>query len=349
MKKNCYKKLFFTLFNYLFISALYAQEAVKKVDDGKKEPESVNFRQLLNKKKDLGQLRGNFIYKNDWLKIAAQAHTELLSLHAEILDLKKNSFDSKAAQIQKSMQDFSDSMTGSQGSLSAMFLQVQVDIDDKLDILRESAKAADINTSKVETRYQIYDAEEKMSKYKDEIDQLRMSVASVEDLEKQFLQRVSALDDYIKKIDEILANSEDKLEMLFDVVDHERARTTAYEISGLRDQMRAVKEFIAGDVLKSFDTEQKTLASEIDRLNKQINDLKQKISQIDMEAAKKFLADYKASMASGDSESAQDKQAREERAAARAKNKASEGSGGIIYWITFPFKFFVSLITSLFF
>ncbi len=245
--------------------------------DSKAEDRFSKAVEALNVALDKNGLRGNWVKKLAWLKQAAEAHAEIISLKKEVLSLRSTAYEPKISSMREVIQKFYVA-SNRDGGIGSSVLLLQNDVDDKLKKLLDLSKRADLENFQQNVRFKIYDAEDKLSVSKNKLSLLKMDIGVVDDLYKTFQERVALLDSYIKKAVEIEAAAEAKAEELFFVVDHDKARDIFMYVQGIVDQMKAIHKYIKEDAFKLFDSEQTSLTKETSRLSEELDKIKNEIN-----------------------------------------------------------------------
>ena len=234
---------------------------------------------------------GNWIKKLAWLKEAVEYDTEIVGFQKEILILRQQTYEPKIQKINDALHSFKTSARGGSRGLDDAISQLQDEVDESLNRLSDITKKADAEDLQQDARYKIYEAEEKISDYKDKLARVKMGVGFIEDLQKAFENRVAVLDGYVEKAKEITTTSKNKVDEIFGVFDHGKARDLTFYVKGLCDNIKKMYLYIKEDALKLFDTEQDALSKEIEKLNGETSQIRDAFTKAraEVEAAEKLL------------------------------------------------------------
>lgn len=227
-----------------------------------------------------GGFRGNWLKKFAWLKQGAEVNAHTLALSKEITLLRSQAYAPKIEAMKGALQKFYISSKNSDNGLSASILQLQNDVEEKLNKLQDLAKKADLEDVQQNARFKVYAAEDAFLLSKNKLSLLKMDIGVVEELQKSFHDRVALLDSFINKAEEIEKSSEQKVQELYMIVDHDRARDGFVYIQGLNEQMKSIHKYVKEDALKLFDSEQASLLKEIARLNEDLDKIRAEINNV---------------------------------------------------------------------
>lgn len=248
--------MYFLQSSFLFFENLVAIENT--------EPSSYSL-ELKNRIEKVG-LSGNWIKKLAWLREAVEYDAEVVFIQKEILNLRAQTYEPKIKSITDSLSQFKVSSKIGVDGFNVAISSLQDEIDERLNQIYNIIKNIDTYNLPQDSRYKIFEADDKISNYKDKLDKLKMRVGFVEDLQKAFETRVTTLDNYIIKANEITKLSTEKVKDVFSVFDHEKAKDLTFYIKGLSDNMKKLLKYVKEDALNSFDSEQVALSKEIEKL-----------------------------------------------------------------------------------
>lgn len=247
----------------------------------KTEPSSYNL-ELKNRVEKVG-LSGNWIKKLAWLREAVEYDAEVVFIQKEILNLRAQTYEPKIKSITDSLSQFKVSSKVGVDGFNVAISSLQDEIDERLNQIYNIIKQIDAYNLPQDSRYKIFEADDKISNYKDKLAVLKMRVGFVEDLQKAFETRVTTLDNYIIKANEIAKLSTEKVKDVFSVFDHEKAKDLTFYIKGLSDNMKKLLKYVKEDALNSFDSEQIALSQEIEKLGTDTTSIRNEFSKTSAE------------------------------------------------------------------
>jgi primosomal protein N'' len=247
----------------------------------KTEPSSYNL-ELKNRVEKVG-LSGNWIKKLAWLREAVEYDAEVVFIQKEILNLRAQTYEPKIKNITDSLSQFKVSSKVGVDGFNVAISSLQDEIDERLNQIYNIIKQIDAYNLPQDSRYKIFEADDKISNYKDKLAALKMRVGFVEDLQKAFETRVTTLDNYIIKANEIAKLSTEKVKEVFSVFDHEKAKDLTFYIKGLSDNMKKILKYVKEDALNSFDSEQVALSKEIEKLGTDTTSIRTEFSKTSAE------------------------------------------------------------------
>lgn len=270
---------------FLLFFVFFFQKASAEGEDSlqQAQPPEGSYSAELRQRIDKYGLSGNWIKKLAWLKEAVEYDAQISSLHQEILSLRGDTYQPKIEKIKQSLLSSRNASKGSSRGLDESILQLQNDIDEKLNRLLDTARKADQAKLQQDARYKLYEAEGKITEYKSQLSNLKMEIGVIDSLQKAFSDRVAKLDEYINKSGEIAGSSEEKIKEIFDLFDDEKAKEATFYVKGLLEQMKKVHKYVKTDALQSFDAEQVSLSKAIEELNSKTNQIREGFSKVSAE------------------------------------------------------------------
>ena len=198
---------------------------------------------------------GNWIKKKDLLLKAYELGDQIRTLTAKIQATRK-SFHDKYSAIDDELDNFYKELGLEQGKLQELFNGV-------LNYLNSKKQKKEDELAKKKKSHTLKDrdfiiniemVEEEIKKHQRSLDQLKLDMKSVEDLDKSLTDRLKKLDEQIALAIGIAKETKEKTTKLWNILDHSKARAIYFELKG-KDMQRlnAILGYLDGDLSQDFD------------------------------------------------------------------------------------------------
>jgi hypothetical protein len=243
---------------------------IKKIDKHKPVVETVELSE-----EKIGT-QGNWVRKKEWLKDTIKINEEIQKL-VEIIQKAKRPYSEKTQVIQEELNKFYKEEGFEQGKLKEIFEGINKYLEKKKQKELNRAKTAGEQGVTGELEIKINLIEKEIDKSKNELEQLRLDMQSVGDLDKSLHDRVKKVDDEII----VVRNLSEKADQLTDetwyVIDDKIARKNYYELKGnILETIKALKNYLQVDLLNDFEGVIANIKSQIAKVKDEIKSLEEK-------------------------------------------------------------------------
>ncbi len=236
-----------------------------------KQP-STNGPETLEFSEDEIGLRGNWVKKKEWLKQAKETEIELISVCEKIHENRKSIYNGKFEKADNLLDDFYRDAGVRRGNLTALLESIEHQVKDQVDRLMDMTRGfRDVGE---DIKFQLYEIEEKAAKYKDDLEQIKLDIESVADLDTSVAVRIEAIDGYIKAADKEKVEANKTVALMFSIVDHEKARQKYYEVKGMYERVNAIGNYVEKTAASDFNSLVGTLETQVKKIQDQLSSVR---------------------------------------------------------------------------
>jgi len=234
-------------------------------------PETVEFPE-----EEIG-VQGNWIKKREWLKEAYKLNTKVQEMVVSIQKARKGYYD-KYVEVDDELDKFYQSEGIEQGKVESLFDDLFAYIAKQK---RKEVKKLKLSKKElgITTEYQIkLDAvDEKAKSLRIDLEQLKLDVKSIWDLDKSLDARLKKVDEQIGVALEESSRSRDLLEKMWYIIDDKKAETAFYQLKGeVFAKVQSLQTYIQKDLAQDFDAVLKIIRDQISRVKSEVQDLENK-------------------------------------------------------------------------
>lgn len=215
---------------------------------------------------------GNWIKKKDLLLKAYELGDQIRTLTAKI-QATRQSFHDKYSAIDDELDNFYKELGLEQGKLQELFNGV-------LNYLDSKKKKKEDELSKRKQAHSLKDrdyiinielVEEEIKKHQRSLNQLKLDMKSVEELDKSLTDRLKKLDEQINLAVGIAKESKEKTTKLWNVLDHAKARIIYFELKS-KDMKRlnAILSYLEGNLAQDFDKVSTTIKAQMGQVKERV-------------------------------------------------------------------------------
>lgn len=224
-------------------------------------------------------IRGDWLEKLKWATNAKNYQEQIIQAVLKIKEARNNNYESKINQVRNMLDTFYTSMRVDRSSVNKLVEAAAQDLDNRLEKLLAKTKAAELSHDLVLIS-QVDAIDEQVRRFRGEIDQIKLDLESIYGLDRSFTKRIKVLDDYILEAYECMNDAEDTRVLMLDIIDDEIARKKSYEIKYKLERVQQIAQYVQTDALQYFDSEVQTFTTEVGKLKKKIDDIKQRVNQL---------------------------------------------------------------------
>ncbi len=220
--------------------------------------------------------QGNWVKKREWLKEAVRLNDEIQKLVVNIQKSKKVYTD-KFNIIDNELDIFYKTQGFEQGQIQELFNSIDKYLDKKKKQEIEKAKLETEQkgiTGEYEIKLDIIEKE--IDTHQTELEQLKLDMKSLQDLDKSVKDRLERVDEQITIALNESTNAQKLIDDTWSVIDDKKARKNYYEIKNISERIKTLQEYLQDDLLNDFDKVLSTIRTQILRIKVEINNIEEK-------------------------------------------------------------------------
>jgi hypothetical protein len=222
-------------------------------------------------------LQGNWVKKREWLKEAQQVNHEIQELVVGIQKSRKTFYD-RFTSIDGELDTFYKEESFEQGKIQGLFVDLENYLEKKrkkeLAALRTTHGERGI-TGEYEIKLDII--EEDIKSRKTELEQLKLDMKSIEDLDKSIADRLKKLDEQINVALEESAKARKLSNEIWRIIDDKKARALYYDLKGaVLEKAKTIQDYIQTDLSNDFDNVINIIRTQISKVKEGIEILENK-------------------------------------------------------------------------
>ncbi len=203
--------------------------------------------------KEIGS-QGNWVKKREWLKEAQKINDEIQDLVVVVQELRKSFFD-KYSTIDNELDTFYKQEGFEQGKVQTLFDDLEKYLDKKRKKEMEVLKVRDQErgiTGEYEIKLDML--EDEVKSQRTDLDQLKLDIKSISELDKSLDERLKKLDEQINVALEESAKARKLTNKIWYILDDKKARAIYYELKGnILEHVKGIQSYIQKDLTGNFD------------------------------------------------------------------------------------------------
>ncbi len=222
-------------------------------------------------------VQGNWMKKKDWLIKSNEVFDEIQSTANEILGTRKT-FNEKYGAIDNEFDTFYKTLSLDQGKLQELFESLERYLEKKkkkkLDEL-SGIKKEEISEKDYLLKVDLLNTE--IKQHKEELDQLKLDLKSIDDLDKSIYDRIKRVDEQIAQAQELLDKARASIEELWNIIDDKKARLIYYDLKGSTlEKLKTILSYLKEDLLRDLDTVIATATTQMNKSKEGVKKLEEK-------------------------------------------------------------------------
>lgn len=195
--------------------------------------------------------QGNWVKKKRWVSEAQEQLTAMQEALVDIKVFRRENYEEKASDLDNEFEQFYRDLGIKQGGVDELFNEVIKEVDDKIQQIQQQPKKS--NEQLADKAAEVYEMADQMIAYKGEVEQLKLDVGSVEELDKAVGDRIKKLDEYIMQAADELEKAQGLNKQISYIIDHEKARKAFYQLKGIGDKIKAIQHYVKETLAVDFD------------------------------------------------------------------------------------------------
>jgi DNA repair exonuclease SbcCD ATPase subunit len=222
-------------------------------------------------------VQGNWVKKKEWLLKSNEVNSEIQDLAIDTESARKI-FGEKYAVVDQTLDTFYKELGFQQGKIQELFDNISRYLEKKrkkeIEALGPQSKD---ETADKDINLKIDLLEQKINSYRTELEQLKLDMKSVEDLDKSVSDRMKRLDEQIASTLDESTRAKSMINDLWNIIDDKKARAIYYELKGSTlEKLKAINSYLKEDLVRDFDTVTETIKTHIAKTQEAIKKLEEK-------------------------------------------------------------------------
>ncbi len=218
-------------------------------------------------------VQGNWLKKRNWLIKAHEVDEEIYGVITQIEALRK-SYVKLNNEIDVEFDEYYKQLGLGQGKIQELIESILVYLEQKKT---QELAALNVRGKEGQDQLKIYQIEQTVKKTKNELDQLRLDMQSIDDLQRSLAERLKRFDEQVSLMQEESNKAQSRINQLWSIIDHNKAREYYYEIkNGAYERVKSSSNYLQEDLFKDFQ-------SVVDTIRKQIAATRERIKKLEKE------------------------------------------------------------------
>lgn len=224
-------------------------------------------------------VQGNWVKKKDWVIKLNEANAEIQDLAVTISGHRKT-FNNKFYTADGMLESFYKDLGQQQGKIAELFDNATryLDKKKKKDIAQLTTQN-DIQEQgqKREQLIKIEVVEQRINVLKNELEQLKLDMKSIEELGNSMDDRMKKVDEAIKMAIDEAASAQITTDESWQIIDDKKVRLKYYELHGRSlEKLKTIDGYLRNDLSKDFDDVINTIKTQIEKIQTSIKQLEEK-------------------------------------------------------------------------
>lgn len=214
--------------------------------------------------------QGNWVKKRDWLIKAHETNTEIQERVVQTEQSRKIYIE-KYNNINAVLDAYYKQLGMDQGKTGELFDSITRYLEKKKK--KEVAALSD-QVQELDMQAKIELIEDSLRGLRLKLDQLKLDMKSVEDLDRSLVERVKRVDENINTVNEEASKAQVMINELWGIIDHNKARDRYYELrNGSLEKIKNIQTYLSEDLMRDFDAVVETVKTQIVSTQEQIKKL----------------------------------------------------------------------------
>jgi hypothetical protein len=222
-------------------------------------------------------IQGNWMKKKEWLIKSNEVFDEIQNIALEIQGTRK-SFNEKYHAIDDEFDNFYKSLSLDQGKLQELFEGLERYLENKKKKKLEELSATnkeDVSEKDYLLKIDLLNSE--IKQHKEELEQLKLDLKSIDDLDKSIAERLKRADEQISQAADLYEKAKNTVEDLWSIIDDKKARAIYYDLKGSTvEKLKTILSYLKDDLLRDLDTVMETSRAQMSKTKESIQKLEEK-------------------------------------------------------------------------
>ncbi len=221
---------------------------------------------------------GNWKKKSEWWRQAKKLSLEIDSVGKDIADLRKT-FTQKYINIGDQHLDFYQSFGFEQGKIEELFASIDKYLEKqrrrKIEEFTEKSQRGELKRRDFQGSIDLVG--EKITSYKVQLEQLKLDLQSIEELDKSLLERLTKVDEHVSQVSQDIAKVNEINNTMVHVIDHNKARELYFKLKNeIIAKLETIKKYLSETLMQDFEKVTATIGSQIEKTKTTIKQLEEK-------------------------------------------------------------------------
>lgn len=218
--------------------------------------------------------QGNWVKKKEWVREAEDVELQIQGLIAGITAQRSGFYDTKFAQAEKALDDFYMKNKVEKGCLDGLIEGAEKTITQRRAELIEALKTK--NPQAALDDLAVFAINEQVAALKALLEQVKVDIESINEIDRAFEVRFKAIDDIIAKTMGSRLEAQRYLQQIYYILDDKKVRERVYKIKEILEQVKAVDAYLKNDLASDFEKLIATMNQQIEKTIASIKELEAK-------------------------------------------------------------------------
>ncbi len=216
-------------------------------------------------------VQGNWVKKREWVKESYKVNEEIQTTASEIQKLREP-FQEKFRTIDGELDSFYKQEGFKIGGVKTLFNSVNRYLDKKRKKEVKKLKRGVTGEEEIKLEFLL----RKIKIRKKEIEQLRLDIKSIDQLDKSLNDRLKKLDEHIKLALDESIKSKEMVDEIWYIIDDLKARNIYYQLKGdSLEKVKAIKRYLTGTFSTDYNNFLKVIREQIQKVTERIKELEE--------------------------------------------------------------------------
>lgn len=221
---------------------------------------------------------GNWLKKKEWVKQGRELESAIHELLVEAQAAKVSLYEKQGGGIEKDLEQFQQESGMSYGEVDGIVAEVQAYLDKRLAKARDEKDTEPIvkPTGEVVAPLSVYELQDQVDARKVELEQLKLDMAYVGDLDKALSERIKKSEEMVDYILKHSQEADQVLAKMWHIIDHSKARQKYYEMNDHYEKIKAAVAYLKGDLSQNFEQVVTEIRNQMRKCSESIKKLEDK-------------------------------------------------------------------------
>jgi chromosome segregation ATPase len=216
-------------------------------------------------------MQGNWVKKREWLLKAHEVFTEVQTT-ANQLEVQRKGFMQKLNDIDAVLDAYYSQVGVDEGKINELFDSILRFLEKKRK--HDVSQIAPSEQKDPELLAKIDVVENSVKESKQQLEQLRLDMSAINELGRSLIDRIKRVDERITTVQEQVAQGQQIIDDLWNIIDHNKARDKYYELQiKILETIKTEQNYIQTDLTQDFDAVCETIKQQITSIQEQIKKL----------------------------------------------------------------------------
>lgn len=222
---------------------------------------------------DIG-IQGNWVKKRRWVREAQDVMNDVQVMLLDIKKFRRENYEEKALEVDTAFETFYRDLGVLQGDVDQLFVDIMQEVDKKIARVRAQPQGSIEQAADKEE--ELYEMADQLVDYKSEIEQLRLDVKSVEELDRSIGARIDKLDECIGHVHDEMQNAQRINKLILHILDHDKARAAYYQLKGTVEKIKVYQQYVKETLATDFSSVIDQIKSHIQKTQDAIKSVEDK-------------------------------------------------------------------------